>query len=134
MDWWTRIALPRKNFSPTTQILSGFFAYLIRGECQTAGIRKIRLHDLRHTFGSLPIQNGVSIVNVKEQMGHSSIQVMVDIYGHPMTGKAIGLFMVGQSLNIADYSRRSGPFVCGYAPMALHFLEVCAARTRAAVV
>jgi len=47
-----------------------------------AGLRKIRLHDLRHTFGSLLIQKGASIVYVKEQMGHSSIQVTVDIYGH----------------------------------------------------
>ena len=47
-----------------------------------AGIRKIRLHDLRHTFGSLLIQAGASIVYVKDQMGHSSIQVTVDIYGH----------------------------------------------------
>jgi integrase len=47
-----------------------------------AGIRKIRLHDLRHTFGSLLIQNGAGLVYVKEQMGHSSIQVTVDTYGH----------------------------------------------------
>ena len=51
-----------------------------------AGIRKIRLHDLRHTFGSLLLQNGASIVYVKEQMGHSSIQVTVDIYGHLIPG------------------------------------------------
>ncbi|SPF43623.1 putative Phage integrase [Candidatus Sulfotelmatobacter kueseliae] len=51
-----------------------------------AGIRRIRLHDLRHTFGSLLIQNGASIVYVKEQMGHSSIQVTVDIYGHLIPG------------------------------------------------
>jgi integrase len=51
-----------------------------------AGLRKIRLHDLRHTFGSLLIQNGASIVYVKEQMGHSSIQVTVDIYGHLIPG------------------------------------------------
>jgi integrase len=51
-----------------------------------AGIRKIRLHDLRHTFGSLLIQNGASIVYVKEQMGHGSIQVTVDTYGHLIPG------------------------------------------------
>ena len=51
-----------------------------------AGIRKIRLHDLRHTFGSLLIQAGASIVYVKEQMGHSSIQVTVDTYGHLIPG------------------------------------------------
>src|SRR5207253_11273111 len=51
-----------------------------------AGLRRIRLHDLRHTFGSLLIQNGASIVYVKEQMGHSSIQVTVDTYGHLIPG------------------------------------------------
>lgn len=51
-----------------------------------SGIRKIRLHDLRHSFGSLLIQKGASIVYVKEQMGHSSIQVSVDTYGHLVPG------------------------------------------------
>ena len=51
-----------------------------------AGLRKIRLHDLRHSFGSLLIQSGASIVYVKEQMGHSTIQVTVDIYGHLIPG------------------------------------------------
>ena len=51
-----------------------------------SGIRKIRLHDLRHTFGSLLIQNGAGIVYVKDQMGHSSIQVTVDTYGHLIPG------------------------------------------------
>jgi integrase len=50
-----------------------------------SGLRKIRLHDLRHSFGSLLIQSGASIVYV-EQMGHSSIQVTVDIYGHLISG------------------------------------------------
>ncbi len=51
-----------------------------------AGIHKIRLHDLRHTFGSQLIQSGASIMYVKEQMGQSSIQVTVDIYGHLIPG------------------------------------------------
>lgn len=51
-----------------------------------AGLRRFRFHDLRHTFGSLLIQNGASLAYVKEQMGHSSIQVTVDIYGHLIPG------------------------------------------------
>ena len=51
-----------------------------------AGIRKIRLHDLRHTFGSLLIQQGASLTYVKEQLGHASIQLTVDIYGHLIPG------------------------------------------------
>jgi integrase len=51
-----------------------------------AGLREIRLHDLRHTFASLLIQNGESLTYVKEQMGHQSIRVTVDIYGHLVPG------------------------------------------------
>jgi len=47
-----------------------------------AGLREIRLHDIRHTFASLLLSDGASPVYVKEQMGHSSIQITVDIYGH----------------------------------------------------
>jgi integrase len=47
-----------------------------------AGIREMRLHDTRHTFASLLLSNGESPVYVKEQLGHSSIQITVDIYGH----------------------------------------------------
>ena len=46
------------------------------------GIREMRLHDIRHTFASLLLSNGESPVYVKEQLGHSSIQITVDIYGH----------------------------------------------------
>jgi Phage integrase family len=51
-----------------------------------SAIRKIRLHDIRHTFGSLLLQKGAAIVYVKDQMGHSSIQVTVDTYGHLIPG------------------------------------------------
>ncbi len=49
---------------------------------QKAGLREIRLHDTRHSFASLLLTDGVTPVYVKEQLGHSSIQMTVDIYGH----------------------------------------------------
>jgi integrase len=51
-----------------------------------AGLRRVRFHDLRHTFASLLLQNGESLTYVKDQMGHSSIQITVDIYGHLVPG------------------------------------------------
>ncbi len=51
-----------------------------------AGLRRIRFHDLRHTYGSMLIQAGASLAYVRDQMGHSSIQVTVDIYGHLIPG------------------------------------------------
>ena len=53
---------------------------------EKAGMRLIRIHDLRHTFASLLIQNGESLAYVKDQLGHHSIQITVDIYGHLVPG------------------------------------------------
>jgi integrase len=53
------------------------------------GLRRFRFHDLRHTFGSLLIQASASLTYVKEQMGHSSIQITVDTYGHLIPGADI---------------------------------------------
>ncbi len=58
------------------------FFRLLKG----AGVRQVRFHDLRHSFASLLLQNGESPVYVKDQMGHSSIQVTVDLYGHLIPG------------------------------------------------
>ena len=53
---------------------------------EKAGLRHIRIHDLRHTFASLLLQQGESIVYVKDQLGHGSIQITVDTYGHLIPG------------------------------------------------
>jgi integrase len=53
---------------------------------EKAALRHIRVHDLRHTFASLLLQQGESIVYVKEQLGHASIQITVDTYGHLIPG------------------------------------------------
>ncbi len=46
----------------------------------------MRLHDLQHTYASLLIQQGESLAYVQQQLGHSSIQVIVDVYGHLIPG------------------------------------------------
>ena len=51
-----------------------------------AGLRRLRFHDLRHTFASLLIQNGESLAYVRDQLGHASIQLTVDTYGHLVPG------------------------------------------------
>jgi integrase len=40
----------------------------------------------RRTFGFLPIQDGESLTYIKEQLGHSSIKITVDVYGHLVPG------------------------------------------------
>jgi integrase len=59
-----------------------FIRRIFKRALKKAGLREIRLHSLRHTYASLLLSQGVSPVYVKEQMGHHSISVTVDIYGH----------------------------------------------------
>jgi integrase len=66
--------------------MNNFTARVFKPALTVAGLRAIRFHDLRHTFGSLLIQAGASLAYVRDQMGHSSIQVTVDIYGHLIPG------------------------------------------------
>lgn len=50
---------------------------------RNAGINKhIRVHDLRHTFAALLISQKEPLEFVRQQMGHSSIRVTIDKYGH----------------------------------------------------
>ena len=51
-----------------------------------AGLRRVRFHDLRHTFASLLIQNRESLAYIRDQLGHASIQLTVDTYGHLVPG------------------------------------------------
>ncbi len=53
---------------------------------EAAKLRRIRFHDLRHTTASLLLQNGAPPTYVKDQLGHSSIKITVDIYGHLVPG------------------------------------------------
>ena len=43
---------------------------------------RTRFHDLRHTAAALMIAEGAHLLAVKQRLGHSSIQVTADRYGH----------------------------------------------------
>jgi integrase len=47
-----------------------------------AGVRRIRPHDLRHCYASTLLADGVPLKTVSELLGHSSVSITADIYGH----------------------------------------------------
>jgi integrase len=49
-----------------------------------AGLPRMRFHDLRHTFASLLIAQDEHPKLISEQLGHASIQITLDRYGHLM--------------------------------------------------
>lgn len=50
----------------------------------SAGLPGLRLHDLRHTHAAVLISSGVPLTAIQRRMGHSSIKVTSDLYGHLM--------------------------------------------------
>ena len=52
--------------------------------CEQAGVRRIRLHDLRHSCASFLLAQGVPPRVVMEILGHTTIDVTMNIYGHVM--------------------------------------------------
>ncbi len=53
---------------------------------EKAEMRRVRFHDCRHTFASLLIQQKANPKYIQEQLGHGSIKVTMDIYGHLFEG------------------------------------------------
>ncbi|MCB2190417.1 MAG: site-specific integrase [Deltaproteobacteria bacterium] len=51
-----------------------------------AGLPDRRFHDIRHSFATQLLTLGQPVTYVKEQLGHSSIKITVDIYGHLIPG------------------------------------------------
>jgi hypothetical protein len=49
---------------------------------KAAGLRQVRLHDLRHGAASLMLAAGVPMAIVWKMLRHSSIGITVDTYGH----------------------------------------------------
>ena len=63
-----------------------FRASLTRA-AKAAGLgRPVRPHLLRHSYASLALERGVPLLTVSRQLGHKSIQVTADIYGHQAEG------------------------------------------------
>lgn len=51
-----------------------------------AGLTRITLHECRHTFASLMIAAGVNAKALQTFMGHASVAITMDRYGHLMPG------------------------------------------------
>ena len=53
---------------------------------ERAGLRRVRIHDLRHTYATLRIAKGDNIADVSNQLGHHSVKLTLDVYYHWIPG------------------------------------------------
>jgi integrase len=65
-----------KNGERVQYMQNGF-----QGACKRAGIEQFRVHDLRHTCASWMVQQGVPLMEVRDVLGHSSVE-MTERYAH----------------------------------------------------
>ena len=63
---------------PDPRYLSKVFQRIVEG----AGLKRIRLHDLRHTCATLLRKSGQPIEVISKMLGHASILVTLKIYDH----------------------------------------------------
>jgi integrase len=62
------------------------FEYALRKCLEAAKLKRIRIHDLRHTYATIRLLRGHNIGDVSYQLGHSSIKITYDVYGHWIPG------------------------------------------------
>ena len=62
--------LPR-NFEATLELL-----------CKAAGIHRIGVHALRHTFATRLYEKGIDVKVISELLGHASVDITYKIYIH----------------------------------------------------
>jgi integrase len=58
------------------------FSRAFTSAAKRAGVRVIRLHDLRHTWATLALQAGIHPKVVSERLGHATTGITLDVYSH----------------------------------------------------
>jgi integrase len=74
---------------------------------EKAGLRQIRIHDLRHSYATLRISKGDNILDVSKQLGHHSVKITLDVYAHWMPG--------GKKSEVDELDSRTAPVSNGAA-------------------
>lgn len=59
-----------------------YLHYEMEAACKASGVKRIRIHDLRHSHASLLIEMGFSPLLVSERLGHENIQTTLQTYSH----------------------------------------------------
>lgn len=54
----------------------------LKYEIEKGGLKKIRVHDIRHSHVAYLIHQGVQPLIIKERLGHKDIKITLNTYGH----------------------------------------------------
>lgn len=85
-------------FSVTKSYLSH---EMIRG-CKKTGVKKIRIHDIRHSHASLLINQGCDALMLADRLGHEKVSTTLNTYSHLFPHKQQELVHSLESLQATD--------------------------------
>ena len=72
-------------------LLFPFHKYILtktlNDSCTRLGLKRIRLHDLRHSHASLLIELGCTPLLIAERLGHEKVETTINVYSHLYPGK-----------------------------------------------
>lgn len=60
----------------------------LKKQSEAAGVKKIRIHDLRHSHASLLIDMGISPLLISERLGHEKVETTLNTYSHLYPSRA----------------------------------------------
>ena len=73
------------DYKPTDRLFPTQKSFLtremVRG-CKLSGVKKIRIHDLRHSHASLLIELGFAPLLISERLGHENVETTLNTYSH----------------------------------------------------
>lgn len=95
-DYISRLPYLKVDDRIFTITKSGLHHEIDRG-CRETGVKRIRVHDLRHSHVSMLIEMGFSAVNIANRVGHESVKVTYR-YAHMFPNKDL---MIAKKLNIS---------------------------------
>lgn len=74
---------------------------MIRG-CKNTGVKKIRIHDIRHSHASLLINQGCDALMLADRLGHEKVFTTLNTYSHLFPHKQQELVHSLESLQATD--------------------------------
>ena len=87
---------------------------------ERAGCKHVRFHDLRHTFATLSLENGMDVKTLSAMLGHVSAATTLDIYAHvtdTMQTEAAARIDRGLGNEVEEAEPPDGPLMTDFQPV-----------------